>query len=198
MLNQHVRIGAALCDAARDIMTGGMPLYLQEYFGKLPNHSHKVWARRRNMRRAMVGLVALVAVVVILGCGSEDLVEIPYNPDFTSLVTEGKVIQVEIIQEPSGVTYIRGETKPGESPGKFKVYVAAADRNLSQFLTSNNVQFTVSLENPSAWQCMSSVLPVLLVGMMSLVWIAIIIFVLTLAVRLVRAVERIADNTKKE
>ena len=44
------------------------------------------------MRRVIVGLAALVAVVVVAGCGGEEPAEISYNPDFTSLVTEGKVI----------------------------------------------------------------------------------------------------------
>ena len=149
------------------------------------------------MRRAMVGLAALVAVVVIAGCGSEELTEISYNPEFTSLVTKGKVANVEIIREPSGVTYIRGEAKPGQSPSAFKVYLAGADDDLRRFLIDNGVQFTVPPQNPAVWQCMSSVLPMLLVGLVCLVWIAIIIFILTLAVRLVKAVERIAKNTDK-
>jgi len=43
MLAKHVRIGIALCDAARKSMIGGMPLFSQEHFGKPPNQSHKVW-----------------------------------------------------------------------------------------------------------------------------------------------------------
>ena len=150
------------------------------------------------MRRVIVGLAALVAVVVVAGCGGEEPAEISYNPDFTSLVTEGKVANVEIIREPSGVTYIRGEAKAGQAPSVFKVYVADADDNLQRFLIENGIQFTVPPPNPAAWQCMSSILPVLFVGVMWLVWIAAIIFVIWLALRLVRAVERIAKNTEKE
>ena len=150
------------------------------------------------MRRVIVGLAALAAVVVIAGCGSEELTEIPYVPDFISLVEEGKVDSVEIIREPSGVTFIRGETESGESPGQFKVYITDADENLRQFLIENNVAFRIPPQNPAIWQCMSSFLPVVLVGVMWLVWIGAIIFVLILAVRLVKAVERIAKNTEKE
>ena len=150
------------------------------------------------MRRAMLCLAVFAAVLTVSGCGRDDSVEISYNPDFTSLVTEGKVTKVEIVQEPSGVAYILGQTRPGDSPGQFKVYITAADQNLRQFLIENGVDFRIPPPDQGTWQCMSSVLPILLVGVMWLVWIVAIIFVLWLALRLVRAVERIAKNTEKE
>ncbi len=146
------------------------------------------------MRRAMLCLAVFAAVLTVSGCGRDDSVEISYNPDFTSLVTEGKVTKVEIVQEPSGVAYILGQTRPGDSPGQFKVYITAADQNLRQFLTSNNVQFTVPPQNPVMWKCLSGAVPLLIL----FVWVALVIFLLTLAVRLVRALEQIARNTKKE
>lgn len=146
------------------------------------------------MRRAMLCLAVFAAVLTVSGCGRDDSVEISYNPDFTSLVTEGKVTKVEIVQEPSGVAYILGQTRPGDSPGQFKVYITAADENLRQFLTSNNVQFTVPPQNPVMWKCLSGAVPLLIL----FVWVALVIFLLTLAVRLVRALEQIARNTKKE
>ena len=146
------------------------------------------------MRRAMLCLAVFAAVLTVSGCGRDDSVEISYNPDFTSLVTEGKVTKVEIVQEPSGVAYILGQTRPGDSPGQFKVYITAADQNLLQFLTSNNVQFTVPPQNPVMWKCLSGAVPLLIL----FVWVALVIFLLTLAVRLVRALEQIARNTKKE
>jgi hypothetical protein len=149
------------------------------------------------MRRMIVGIATLVAVVVVTGCGSEELSEIPYNPDFTNLVTEGKVASVEIIQEPSGVTVVRGETELGQHPGPFIVYGANVE-DILPILNENGVQFTVIPRNPVGWQYMISVLPVLLIGAMWLIWVGIIIFVLILAVRLVRAVERIAKNTEKD
>ena len=149
------------------------------------------------MKRVVVGLFVAVATIVVAGCGNEDLPEIPYTPDFTTLVTEGKVAKVEIIREPSGATYIRGEAKVGQSPDAFRVYVADAN-HAHQFLVENGVELRIPQQNPGAWQCISSVLPMVLAWVLWLVWIVVIMFVLWLAVRLVRAVERIAKNTEKD
>ncbi len=148
------------------------------------------------MRIAIVGLAALVAVVVTTGCGSEDLNEITYSPEFTTLVTEGMVTSVEIIQEPSGDTYLRGESTGGQHPGSFKVNLAEGD-DVIRMLIDYGVEFSAR-HNSGAWQEMSSLLPVVFLGVLWLVWGVVIIVLLWLAMRLVRAVEQIAKNTEKE
>ena len=147
------------------------------------------------MRKAMLYLAVFATALTLTGCGRDDSVEIPFSPDFVGLVQGGKLSQVKIIQKPSGVTYVVGEAvldERSEVPTLFRVSVAELD-SVRELLIKNQVAFHVPPQNPAVWQCVSGLIPLLIV----LLWVAIIIFVITLAVRLVRAVERIPTNTEK-
>ena len=144
------------------------------------------------MNRPMLCIVLLTTAFAFTGCGSEERVEIPYSPDFVKLVEGRNVNEVEVVQELSGVTYVLGQTKSGDAPGNFKVYIKPLDDSLRGFLAQHQVSFHVTTRKSSIpWQ--HAALP--MVGL--LIWISVLIFVLTLAVRLVRAVERIAGNTDR-
>jgi hypothetical protein len=147
------------------------------------------------MRKTMLCLVVFATALTLTGCGRTDPVEIPFSPDFVGLVEGGELSQVKIIQKPSGITYVVGEamlTDKSETPKAFSVQVTEI-ASVRELLLKNQVAFHVPPQNPAVCQCVSGVLPLLLV----LLWVGIIIFVLSLAVRLVRAVERIAKNTEK-
>ncbi len=120
----------------------------------------------------------IMAWVVILAMGllmwalyreqQNKLDVIPYHPDFTQYVIEGHVKTCEIIREPSGVQFLRGELTEEAAategaPAKFKVYITDADKDLRQFLVDHGVAFSIPPQNPYLWQIVSSVIPVLLI-----------------------------------
>lgn len=145
----------------------------------------------------MMYLVVLSSVV-ITGCGREDFVEISYNPDFVRLVENGRVNTVEHTHDGAGVRWIRGKVIAGEGQGipeKFKVRITSRQlQEASTLFKENNVVFKVVPPKPMAG---AYVTPMILPLLIALIWIAIIFFVLKLALRLVRAVERIAENMDK-
>jgi hypothetical protein len=161
-----------------------------------PPNAYVGQRRRNNMRKTMLCLVAFATALTLTGCGRTDPVEIPFSPDFIGLVEGGNLSQVRIIQKPSGHTYVVGEailTDKSEAPKAFCVQVAEVG-SVMELLRKNQVEVDVPPpQNQAVWQCVSGALPLLLV----LLWVGVIIFVLWLAVRFVRAVERIAKNTEK-
>jgi cell division protease FtsH len=133
-------------------------------------------ARTRSLL-AWALVLAMVLMMVQFGMRRQDPVAvIKYNPEFRGYVQTGRVKTCEIVQDVSGVVFIRGELKPatlekpeaGEKPDKskttkFKVFITAADEDLKRFLEANNVEFSVPPQNPLLWQIASSVLPVVLI-----------------------------------
>ena len=147
------------------------------------------------MRRTMLCLAVFATALTLTGCGRNDPAEIPFAPDFVGLVEGGKLSQVKIIQKPSGITYVVGEamlTDTSETSTAFSVQISEMGP-VRELLLKNQVAFHVPPQSPAVWQCVSGVLPLLFI----LLWVGAIIFVLSLVVRLVRAVERIAENTEK-
>ena len=123
-------------------------------------------------KRSMIAWIVIITLVMLmvqlLGTRKTGYKKISYNPEFTGLVTSGKIDKCEIIREVSGVEYVRGEVKNDnaesqEAPTKFKVYITNADGNFRQFLIDNNVSFSVPPQNPLLWQMVSSILPVVLI-----------------------------------
>ncbi|MDI6775043.1 MAG: ATP-dependent zinc metalloprotease FtsH [Verrucomicrobiota bacterium] len=108
---------------------------------------------------AMLGLMAYVGMKQ--KSASE---EIPYAPNFVELVEEGQVAGAEIVEEATGITYVRGrlKTEPGHKPRRFKVYIRNSDK-IEEFLRANGVPFSVPPQSPILWQIASSVLPILLI-----------------------------------
>jgi cell division protease FtsH len=95
--------------------------------------------------------------------------EIPYSPDLINLVTEGRVKRVELVEEISGVTYVRGEILPpkdrvGQEPSKkFRAYVQRGDDQLRDLMLKHGVGLTYPPQNPYVWQILSSAVPVILI-----------------------------------
>ncbi len=146
------------------------------------------------MRLRVVSLTMVAVLTLLSGCGRDEHVSILYHPDFVRMVEEGDVASVEIIREPSGAAYIRGQTKSGAAPHEFRVDIAGKEDLVQQFLWQNQVAFHIQVppQNPIVWVGLAA-LPLLVFA----VCIGIVMFVLTLAIRHVRAIERIAKNTEK-
>lgn len=128
----------------------------------------KMPAPKRSMIAWIIIITVIILMVQLVGNRKNDYTKISYNPEFTRLVTSGKIDKCEIIREVSGVEYVRGEIKSDnseekEETKKFKVYITNADGDFRQFLIANNVEFSVPPQNPLLWQMVSSILPVVLI-----------------------------------
>ena len=78
--------------------------------------------------------------------------EMPYSPDFLSMLDEGLIEKVEAIREVSGVTYIRGERRGKADDGvsyplRFKVYVPITPE-LEKLLLAKNVPLKYGNQSP--------------------------------------------------
>ena len=98
----------------------------------------------------------------------EKPMDIPFSPNFVDYVEGGQIARCEVVQEPSGTTYIRGmlkesvELEEGQSES-FKVYIGELNDDLIKFLRENKVPFSVPPQNPYIWHLLSSIIPVLLI-----------------------------------
>ena len=147
-------------------------------------------------RISHASLSAIVVATVLSATASIAATEneIPYNPNFVQLVEQGKIRSAEIIKERSGSTYIRAafvETE-GNDEKTVKVDVIPNDQFV-KMLKEKGVPFSFKRQQSPFYQ-FASILPVIVIY---LIWITVVIIVFLLALRLVRAVERIAENTKK-
>jgi len=151
------------------------------------------------MRYVNLGLIWLVAGAALVGCARDGAESIPYEPDFVDLVETDKVAQVQVVSEPSGLMHITGWTKPDSLPGKkFRVEVLGSGASVLELLRTNGVGISIGVAQPEpdGWSSLG-MLPILVAVAWIVVAIAVSIFLIVLAVRFVRAVERIADNTDK-
>jgi len=151
------------------------------------------------MKFMILSSILIVASAALVGCARDDAESIPYEPDFVELVEADKVDHVRVVREPSGLVHISGWTKPNSLPGKkFRVEVVGSYDSVAELLRTNSVGHSsgVAQPEPNGWDSLA-MLPVLI----SIAWIVFVIcvsiFLLVLALRFVRAVERIADNTGK-
>ena len=148
------------------------------------------------MRRTMLCIAVFVAALSLTGCGRNDSIEIPFSPDFVGLVEGGNLTQVKIIRKSSGIQYVVGEAildNRSETPTAFRVQVAKVS-SVMDLLLKNQVEVHMPPpQNQAILKCVSGVLPLLFI----LLWVGAICFIISLVVRLVRAVERIAKNTEK-
>lgn len=91
--------------------------------------------------------------------------QIPFNPDFVELVEQGKVRRCVIVNELSGMQYIRGElveTDPHTGrPKQFRVDLVMTD-DLPRWLREHGVAFEYRTQNPYVWQIVSGAIPFLL------------------------------------
>ncbi len=94
--------------------------------------------------------------------------DISLSPTFYEYVEKEMIAKCEIIQEPSGTTFIRGTLKESVElsegqPETFKVYVGEFNDDLRKYLRDNNVPTTIPPQNPYVWHLLSSIIPVLLI-----------------------------------
>lgn len=120
--------------------------------------------------RGVLAWVAILAMVLLMlhlyRTQQEKHGEIAFSPTFVEHVEQGRIESCQIVEEPSGVTYIKGQLNPdleGGEDTKFKVYVMRGDEQLRELLVANHVNFTVPPQNAYFWQILSTVLPVLLI-----------------------------------
>jgi cell division protease FtsH len=120
--------------------------------------------------RGVLAWVAILAMVLLMlhlyRTQQEKHNVIDFSPTFVEYVQEGRIESCQIVEEPSGSIYVRGELKADVEGGeilKFKVYALSGDDQLRDFLVSNGVKFDVPPQNPYFWQILSTVLPVLLI-----------------------------------
>ncbi len=151
------------------------------------------------MRYMTVGFILIAAGAALVGCARDDAETIPYEPDFVELVEADKVDQVQIVREPSGLMHITGWTKPDSLPGKeFRVEVVGSGDSVRELLRTNGVRVSmgVARPEPDRWDSLV-MLPILISVVWVVVVIGVLIFLMVLAVRFVRAVERIADKMQQ-
>ena len=120
--------------------------------------------------RGVLAWVAILAMVLLMlhlyRTQQEKHNVIDFSPTFVEYVQEGRIESCQVVEEPSGSIYVRGELKPDLEGGeivKFKVYALSGDEQLREFLVANDVKFDVPPQNPYFWQILSTVLPVLLI-----------------------------------
>lgn len=96
-------------------------------------------------------MMALVLMALQLFQKPEQQEKLDYNPGFTQMVKDGRIISCEIVRDTSGNDYIEGEltaldAKTG-SPKKFRVDVVITE-DLFKMLQENNVTFKVRAHSP--------------------------------------------------
>ena len=149
------------------------------------------------MKKSPLIVLTFVALAAILaGCERDDVETIPYSPDFVEMVEADRVDHATIAREPSGMVYITGWTKPDASPGeKFRVEVLDSDDSVFRFLRDRRVSFDVL---PVQQELDQRHFMLMLPGLVFVaLCITVVVFVLMLAFRLVKAIERIADNMER-
>ena len=120
--------------------------------------------------RALLAWFLLMALLVTVyqlatqhGAKPENL---PYNPEFLTLLQDGRINKAEVVMEVSGQSYIRGELKDLDpatgKPAAFRVE-APVTENLQKKLEDANVPFEYKPQNPLLWQILSGTIPFLLV-----------------------------------
>jgi len=102
--------------------------------------------------------------------GSDDYIVYPYAPDFAGWLENNQIKECDIIQQVSGVTFVKGETHPipdkdGSSKAvKFKVFIPNADREFMDLLHKHGVtNVKLPPQNPMMWQILSNILPIVLI-----------------------------------
>ena len=111
----------------------------------------------------VLGLIMLMIHLYVRRQEADE--EIRYSPEFVELVTNGKVKECEIVEEVSGVTYIRGKyDRAGDvSPRKFRVQVRRGMTGLTELLDTHDVNWKVVHTSDYLLQLLTSVLPVVLI-----------------------------------
>jgi hypothetical protein len=152
------------------------------------------WIMERAKKKAAFSIVAVLAALSLLsGCG-EDLDRIPYDPDFVRLVQSGQVEAAKAVRQPGGVVLIRSRGGPGSSVGEFEVEVEPGEPWM-QLFDDHSVTYSLAPAppKPDPWVTIYKMLPIFVAAFN----VVVVVVVLVLAARFVKAVERIAERDEK-
>jgi len=137
-----------------------------------PNTPQDPQAKRRPpmpMRALLVWFLLMALVVTVYQLATQHSAKeesLPYNPEFLTVLEEGRINDAEVIMEVSGQQYIRGTLKDLNpdtgKPRTFRVETPITE-DLVNKLTEAKVPFQFKPQNPLLWQILSSVVPLLLV-----------------------------------
>lgn len=147
--------------------------------------------------KGSVMIIALGVVLCVTATASIAGTEkkIPYKPDFLQLVEQGRVREAEIITAPSGMACLRARILgPGGKEAETITTDVAANEEVVKMLRDKGVRVEYKRQMCRPF---GRFIPRPFI-VVFVIWIVVIIIGLTLAFKLVRAVERIAQNTKKE
>jgi len=121
------------------------------------------------MRALLAWFLLMALLVTIFQLATQHATKqtsLPYNPDFLTLLQDGRINKAEVVMEISGQSFIRGELKDLDpatgKPTTFRVE-APVTENLVEKLTDAKVPFEFKPQNPLLWQILSSTVPFLLV-----------------------------------
>ena len=139
---------------------------------KQPNTPQDPPGKRRPpmpMRALLAWFLLMALLVTIFQLATQHNAKqasLPYNPDFLTLLQDGRINKAEVVMEVSGQHFIRGELKDLDpatgKPTTFRVE-APITENLVEKLTEAKVPFEFKPQNPLLWQILSSTVPFLLV-----------------------------------
>ena len=137
-----------------------------------PENSQDPQGKRRPpmpMRAILAWFLLMALLVTIFQLATQHgakQTSLPYNPDFLTLLQDGRINKCEVVMEVSGQHFIRGELKDLDpatgKPTTFRVE-APITENLVEKLTDAKVPFEFKPQNPLLWQILSSTVPFLLV-----------------------------------
>jgi cell division protease FtsH len=118
----------------------------------------------RGLAAWLLVLALVMLTVQFFRARSANLRQIPYSPDFVSLVKDGRITRCEIVQDPAG-PHILGETAPevdGGMPAPFRVSIISAEETKA-FLDEYAISYAVRYPNPLLLNIGMSLLPTILI-----------------------------------
>ncbi len=147
--------------------------------GKKPENQKRHPQRSNEERRppqspfrgilAWAVILGIMLLMITMFAGDRDeYKEIPYSPDFVTLVKEGDIEQCEVIKsQMTDSVSVKGTVKKevvkrADIPEKFKVNVVDSG-HLAEFLDKHEVNYSVPEQNPYILHILTSVLPILLI-----------------------------------
>jgi cell division protease FtsH len=113
----------------------------------------------------VLGLILLMFQLYATRQAAHKLIK--FTPDFSQLVEDGRVDRCELIQEASGRSYILAELKtdpdnPEAQPKKVRIVAPIGDK-LTEYLSTNQVDYTHEYKDDYFKQLVAGILPVLLI-----------------------------------
>ena len=125
----------------------------------------KTLGRRRGLLAWVVVLGLIMLTFHLYMSRQQRYEDMRYSPEFVELVQAGTIRECEIVEESSGVTYIRGKYQSdGETaPHRFKVQIRRGMTGLGELLEANGVKYKVVHASDYVVQLLTNLLPVVLI-----------------------------------